>query len=70
MSSVSASAVAWMLFLIIVLIGLVNFAIARRIASADSADGRRRRRGRSPAADPPSSADVAPVLSVPAERQP
>ena len=65
-----ASAVAWMLFLIIVLIGLVNFAIARRIASADSADGRRRRRGRSPAADPPSSADVAPVLSVPAERQP
>ena len=65
-----ASAVAWMLFLIIVLIGLVNFAIARRIASADSSDGRRRRRGRSPAADPPSSADVAPVLPVPAERRP
>ena len=29
-----AAAVAWMLFLIIVLIGLVNFAITRRISSS------------------------------------
>lgn len=37
-----ASAVAWLLFLIIVVIGLVNFMITRRIASTGSAAGGRR----------------------------
>ncbi|MCL6423832.1 sugar ABC transporter permease [Brachybacterium sp. JHP9] len=42
-----ASAVAWLLFLIIVLIGLLNFAITRRIASGGSAHPTTRRtRGR------------------------
>lgn len=36
-----ASAVAWLLFLIIVLIGVVNFMITRRIASTGSAGGKR-----------------------------
>lgn len=34
-----ASAVAWILFLIIVVVGIVNFSITRRIASAGSAKG-------------------------------
>ena len=34
-----ASAVAWILFLLIVLIGLLNFAITRRIASSGSSEG-------------------------------
>ena len=37
-----ASAVAWLLFLIIVVIGVVNFAITRRIASTGSSTGGRR----------------------------
>ena len=40
-----AAAVAWLLFLLIVSIGLVNFFLARRIAS-DEADNRRVRRAR------------------------
>ncbi|UNX54053.1 sugar ABC transporter permease [Georgenia sp. TF02-10] len=36
-----ASAVAWLLFLIIVLIGLVNFALTRRIASSGGKGGQR-----------------------------
>jgi cellobiose transport system permease protein len=39
-----AAAVAWLLFLIIVVIGLVNFAITRRIASADAPRATRGRR--------------------------
>ncbi|WP_460477142.1 carbohydrate ABC transporter permease [Brachybacterium huguangmaarense] len=42
-----ASAVAWLLFLIIVVIGLLNFAITRRIASSGGARPRARRRGAS-----------------------
>ncbi|PPK98048.1 cellobiose transport system permease protein [Kineococcus xinjiangensis] len=38
-----ASAVAWILFLLIVAIGLVNFAITRRIASDGSSSGGKRR---------------------------
>jgi cellobiose transport system permease protein len=38
-----ASAVAWLLFLIIVVVGLVNFALTRRIASSGSASGGRHR---------------------------
>jgi cellobiose transport system permease protein len=38
-----AAAVAWILFLIIIAIGLLNFAITRRISSAGSAPGRDRR---------------------------
>jgi cellobiose transport system permease protein len=34
-----ASAVAWILFLIIIVVGIVNFLITRRIASAGSAKG-------------------------------
>ena len=34
-----ASAVAWILFLIIIVVGIVNFSITRRIASAGSAKG-------------------------------
>ncbi|MET0304532.1 MAG: sugar ABC transporter permease [Microbacteriaceae bacterium] len=41
-----ASAVAWMLFLIIVAIGLLNFALSRRIASAETRVIRRRTRRR------------------------
>ncbi len=36
-----ASAVAWLLFLIILLIGVVNFLITRRIASSGSGRGER-----------------------------
>ncbi|GAB7193180.1 sugar ABC transporter permease [Kineococcus sp. NUM-3379] len=36
-----ASAVAWILFLLIVVIGLVNFAVTRRIASGSSSGGKR-----------------------------
>lgn len=39
-----ASAVAWLLFLIILVIGMVNFAITRRIASTGGAPNRRTRR--------------------------
>ncbi len=46
-----AAAVAWILFLIIVVIGLVNFALTRRIASTGQADpGRRQRRAAARAA--------------------
>ena len=38
-----AAAVAWILFVIIIAIGLVNFAITRRIASAGSVAGRNKR---------------------------
>jgi len=38
-----AAAVAWILFLIIVAIGLVNFALTRRISSSGSAAGRNKR---------------------------
>ena len=38
-----AAAVAWILFLIIIAIGLVNFALTRRISSSGSAAGRDRR---------------------------
>ena len=38
-----AAAVAWILFVIIIAIGLVNFAITRRIASAGSVAGRGKR---------------------------
>ena len=38
-----AAAVAWILFLIIIAIGLINFAITRRISSAGSAPGRDKR---------------------------
>ncbi|MEP7036611.1 MAG: sugar ABC transporter permease, partial [Actinomycetota bacterium] len=38
-----AAAVAWILFVIIIAIGLVNFAITRRIASAGSGSGRNNR---------------------------
>jgi len=41
-----ASAVAWILFLIIIAIGLINFALSRRIASAEAVVGRRRTRRR------------------------
>ena len=34
-----AAAVAWILFLIIVVIGLINFAITRRISSSGSTSG-------------------------------
>jgi len=39
-----ASAIAWMLFLIIVLIGIVNLTLSRRIASSDGKKTRRRRK--------------------------
>jgi cellobiose transport system permease protein len=38
-----AAAVAWILFLIIVLIGLINFSVTRRISSAGSFSGRTKR---------------------------
>jgi len=38
-----AAAVAWILFVIIIAIGLVNFALTRRISSPGSAAGRRKR---------------------------
>ena len=38
-----AAAVAWILFLIIIAIGLVNFAVTRRISSSGSASGRDKR---------------------------
>ena len=38
-----AAAVAWILFVIIIAIGLVNFAITRRIASGGSVSGRGKR---------------------------
>lgn len=41
-----ASAVAWMLFLVIVAIGLVNFALSRRIATAEGRAATRRTRRR------------------------
>ncbi|MGN0129233.1 carbohydrate ABC transporter permease, partial [Glutamicibacter soli] len=44
-----ASAVAWMLFLIIILIGLINFLLSRKIASAgEKRTGRRPARRRRP----------------------
>lgn len=39
-----AAAVAWLLFLLIVVIGLVNFLISRRIATGDARMSRRTRR--------------------------
>jgi cellobiose transport system permease protein len=39
-----ASAVAWLLFLLIVLVGVVNFLVARRIATSDSRHDRKARR--------------------------
>jgi ABC-type sugar transport systems, permease components len=39
-----ASAIAWLLFLIIVLIGVLNFLLSRRIASAETSLARRRTR--------------------------
>ncbi|WP_248243365.1 carbohydrate ABC transporter permease [Microbacterium kunmingense] len=39
-----ASAVAWLLFLLIVLFGILNFLIARRIATSDSRSDRKARR--------------------------
>ncbi|HLS72541.1 MAG TPA: sugar ABC transporter permease [Actinomycetaceae bacterium] len=41
-----ASAVAWLLFLLIILIGLINFAITRRVASTGSAKVSTRKRSR------------------------
>ena len=38
-----AAAVAWILFLIIIAIGLVNFAVTRRISTTGSAAGRNKR---------------------------
>ena len=58
-----ASAIAWILFLIIILIGMVNFAITRRIAAggADSSRGRRRRGSPTPAGDEGAPGDVRPL---------
>ncbi|MGL4178371.1 MAG: carbohydrate ABC transporter permease [Dermatophilaceae bacterium] len=42
-----AAAVAWLLFVVIVLVGLVNLAITRRIAASDDPVSRARRRPRS-----------------------
>ena len=39
-----ASAIAWLLFLLIVLIGILNFLVSRRIASAETSRARRRTR--------------------------
>lgn len=44
-----AAAVAWLLFLLIVLIGLVNFALSRRIASVENRVASRRKRRRATA---------------------
>lgn len=46
-----AAAVAWLLFLLIVLIGLVNFAISRRIASVENRVSSTRKRRRASADD-------------------
>src|SRR5699024_8462250 len=43
-----AAAVAWLLFLLILLIGLINFYLTTRIATVDGDEGRRRRRRRKP----------------------
>ncbi|MDN6566253.1 MAG: sugar ABC transporter permease [Propionibacterium sp.] len=60
-----ASAIAWILFLIIILIGMVNFAITRRIATGGTDPGRRRRRGRPGESGGPQGTS-APLLPVPA----
>jgi len=55
-----AAAVAWLLFLIILVIGIVNFLVTRRIASAGPGRGRGRRRERRPDATPELDAHGAP----------
>lgn len=77
-----ASAVAWLLFLIIVLIGLINFMISQRIATTEARVSRRRAKkrlasyhsGRSLAAEPTVDATSTPTTPVtpaadPAEKE-
>ncbi len=59
-----ASAVAWILFIIIVAIGLVNFLISRSIASAETKVGRRRTRRKLAAIAAPGSATGAAIAGV------
>ncbi len=59
-----ASAVAWILFLIIVAIGLVNFLLSRSIASAETKAGKRRTRRRLAAIAAPSPATGAAIAGV------
>lgn len=59
-----ASAVAWILFLIIVAIGLVNFLLSRSIASAEAKAGKRRTRRRLAAIAAPSPATGSAIAGV------
>ncbi|HEX7397404.1 MAG TPA: hypothetical protein VF312_07655, partial [Propionibacteriaceae bacterium] len=57
-----AAAIAWILFLIIVMFGLVNFLISRRIASADSrvVSKRAKRKLQTPGTPTPSTVTASP----------
>jgi cellobiose transport system permease protein len=59
-----ASAVAWILFLIIVAIGLINFLLSRSIASAETKVGKRRSQRKLAAIAAPSPATGAAIAGV------
>ncbi|MBN9171166.1 MAG: sugar ABC transporter permease [Microbacterium sp.] len=62
-----ASAVAWILFLIIVVIGLLNFLLSRSIAGAETRVSRRRTRRRLATIGAPSPATGAAIAAAPEE---
>jgi cellobiose transport system permease protein len=56
-----AAAIAWLLFLIIVVIGILNFLLSRRIASAETRIARRRTRRRLEALAASAAGETAPA---------
>jgi cellobiose transport system permease protein len=63
-----AAAIAWLLFLIIVIIGILNFLLSRRIASAETSIARRRTRRRLEALAASANAETASTTPVEVER--
>jgi cellobiose transport system permease protein len=63
-----AAAIAWLLFLIIVIIGILNFLLSRRIASAETSIARRRTRRRLEALAASANAETASTTPAEVER--